>query len=119
MSQQAAGVVKGRHASEAVMPLDTRHTREIRRDIRKGVISGVTAGLGHGYVQANLAVLPRDQAYDFLRFCQRNPRPCPLVEVTDVGSPEPLGVAPGADLRTDLPRYRIYKDGALADEATD
>ena len=58
-------------------------------------------------------------AYDFLLFCQRNPRPCPLIEVTDVGSPEPVGVAPGADLRTDIPRYRIYKDGVLADEVTD
>ena len=70
-------------------------------------------------MQANLAVLPKEQAYDFLLFCQRNPRPCPLIEVTDVGSPEPVGVAPGADLRTDIPRYRIYKDGVLADEVTD
>ena len=101
------------------MPIDTRHPREIRRDIREGRITGVTAGLGQGYVQANLAVLPKEQAYDFLLFCQRNPKPCPLVEVTDVGSPEPRGVAPGADLRTDIPSYRIYKDGVLADEVTD
>ena len=101
------------------MPIDARHPREIRADIRSGKLSGITAGLGEGRVQANLAVLPRDQAYDFLLFCQRNPRPCPLIEVTDVGSPEPVGVAPGADLRTDIPRYRIYKDGVLADEVTD
>ena len=101
------------------MPIDTRHPREIRRDIREGRITGVTAGLGQGYVQANLAVLPKEQAYDFLLFCQRNPKPCPLVEVTDVGSPEPRGVAPGADLRTDIPSYRIYKDGVLADGVTD
>jgi uncharacterized protein YcsI (UPF0317 family) len=101
------------------MPIDTRHPREIRADIRAGRLSGVTAGLGQGFVQANLAVLPRDLAYDFLLFCQRNPRPCPLLEVTDVGSSEPVGVAPGADLRTDIPRYRIYKDGVLADEVTD
>jgi uncharacterized protein YcsI (UPF0317 family) len=101
------------------MPIDARHPREIRADIRRGTIAGVTAGLGQGYVQANLAVLPRDYAYDFLLFCQRNPRPCPLLEVTDVGSPVPVGVAPGADLRTDLPRYRIYKDGVVADEVTD
>ena len=68
------------------MAIDARHPREIRADIRRGKLSGVTAGLGHGYVQANLAVLPRDAAYDFLLFCQRNPRPCPLIEVTDVGS---------------------------------
>ena len=101
------------------MAIDTRHPREIRGDIRNGKITGVTAGRGQGYVQANLAVLPRDHAYDFLLFCQRNPRPCPLIEVTDVGSPEPVGVAPGADLRTDIPRYRVYKDGVLADEVTD
>src|SRR3990172_6867086 len=101
------------------MPIDTRHPREIRADIRRGALSGITAGLGQNFVQANLAVLPRDWAYDFLVFCQRNPRPCPLIEVTDPGSPEPVGVAPGADLRTDIPRYRIYKDGALADEVTD
>src|SRR6266849_3567135 len=101
------------------MPIDRRHPREIRADIRSQKITGITAGMGENYVQANLAVLPRDCAYDFLLFCQRNPRPCPLIEVTDVGSPEPVGVAPGADLRTDIPRYRIYKDGALAEEVTD
>ena len=101
------------------MPIDARHPREIRADIRAGRLHTVTAGLAPGFVQANLAVLPKEQAYDFLLFCQRNPRPCPLIEVTDVGSPEPVGVAPGADLRTDLPRYRIYKDGVLADEMTE
>jgi uncharacterized protein YcsI (UPF0317 family) len=101
------------------MPIDARHPREIRADIRAGRLRGVTAGLGQGFVQANLAILPRELAYDFLLFCQRNPRACPLLEVTDVGSPEPTGVAPGADLRTDVPRYRLYKDGVLADEVTD
>ena len=57
------------------MAIDTRHPRDIRADIRRGAITGVTAGLGAGYVQANLAVLPRDYAYDFLLFCQRNPGP--------------------------------------------
>jgi uncharacterized protein YcsI (UPF0317 family) len=101
------------------MPIDSRQPKEIREEIRRGKYTGVTAGLAPGYVQANLAVLPRDSAYDFLLFCQRNPRPCPLIEVTDAGSPEPVGVAPGADLRTDLPKYRIYSDGELAEEVTD
>src|SRR5919204_2639459 len=101
------------------MPIDARHPKEIRADIRAGKLTGVTAGLAPGFVQANLAILPRDSAYDFLLFCQRNPRPCPLIEVTDVGSAEPVGVAPGADLRTDIPRYRIYEDGVMADEVTD
>ena len=101
------------------MPIDARHPREIRADIRRGTLGGVTTGLAPGFVQANLAILPKDSAYDFLLFCQRNPRPCPLIEVTDVGSPVPVGVAPEADLRTDVPRYRIYKDGMVADEVTD
>ena len=70
-------------------------------------------------VQANLVVLPEEHAYDFLLFCQRNPRPCPLIEVTEAGSPEPAGVAPGADLRTDLPKYRLYREGELTEETTD
>jgi uncharacterized protein YcsI (UPF0317 family) len=101
------------------MPIDPRSPQAIRADIRAGRLTGVTAGLAPGFVQANLVVLPRDAAYDFLLFCQRNPRPCPLIEVTDVGSPEPTGVASGADLRTDLPKYRIYEGGALAGEVTE
>src|SRR5262249_9573181 len=105
--------------TEEPMPIDGRHPKEIRADIRAGKLAGVTSGLAPGFVQANLAILPRESAYDFLLFCQRNPRPCPLIEVTDVGSPEPVGVAPGPDLRTDGPRYRIDKDGVVADEVTD
>ncbi len=100
------------------MPTDSRHPREIRADIRSGKLTGVTTGRGENYVQANLAVLPKAQAYDFLLFCQRNPRPCPLLEVTDAGCAEPAAVAPGADLRTDIAKYRIYRHGELADEVT-
>jgi hypothetical protein len=84
--------------------------KEIRQAIRQGRYTGGTAGIAPGHVQANLVILPRAQAYDFLVFCQRNPRPCPLIEVTDPGNPEPIGVAPGADLRTDIPKYRIYRE---------
>lgn len=94
-------------------------SKEIRQAIRQGRYSGGTAGLAPGHVQANLVILPQRHAYDFLVFCQRNPRPCPLIEVTDPGSPEPAGLAPGADLRTDVPRYRIYREGRLAGEVTD
>lgn len=78
-----------------------------------------TSGTCHGYVQANLAILPRRDAFDFFRFCQRNPKPCPVLEVTDFGDPEPKLVAPGADLRTDLPRYRVYRHGELTVERSD
>jgi uncharacterized protein YcsI (UPF0317 family) len=92
---------------------------DIRRVARVGKIPGTTAGLAMGYVQANLVIVPRDLAFDFLLFCQRNPKPCPLLDVTEPGSAEPRLVAPGADLRTDVPRYRVYRHGELTDEPTD
>jgi uncharacterized protein YcsI (UPF0317 family) len=92
---------------------------EVRRQARAGRLMGPTPGLALGHVQANLVVVPRDLAFEFLLFCQRNPKPCPLLDVTEPGSPEPRHVAPGADLRTDLPRYRVYRHGSLEDEPTD
>ena len=90
------------------------HPREIRALIRNGQIGGPTAGLASGYAQANLVLLPAELADEFAIFCTRNPKPCPVLEVTDVGVPHPVRVATGADLRTDLPRYRIYREGRLA-----
>ena len=92
---------------------------EVRRAAASGELTGPTPGLALGYVQANLVVVPRDLAFDFLLFCQRNPKPCPMLDVTEPGSPEPKLVACGADLRTDLPRYRVYRFGELIDEPTD
>lgn len=85
----------------------------VRREIRHNRWTGPTAGLAPGYAQANLIVLPRAWAYDFFLFAQRNPKPCPVLEVTDPGSPEPRFTAPGADLRTDLPKYRVWRHGEL------
>jgi uncharacterized protein YcsI (UPF0317 family) len=93
--------------------------REVRQQIREGKWRQPTAGLAPGYVQTNLVILPRALAFDFLLFTQRNPKPCPVIEVADVGSPEPRRSAPGADLRTDVPKYCIYRDGQLAGEVTD
>jgi uncharacterized protein YcsI (UPF0317 family) len=92
---------------------------EVRRRARSGELTGPTPGLAPGYVQANLVVVPRDSAFEFLLFCQRNPKPCPLLDVTEPGSPEPRSVAPGADLRTDVPRYRVYRHGEMVDEPTE
>jgi len=92
---------------------------ELRLLIRRGEWQAPTAGLAPGFAQANLVVVPREMAYDFLVFCQRNPKPCPLIDVTDPGSPEPPSAAPGADLRTDLPRYRVYRRGRLEAEERD
>lgn len=90
---------------------------DVRLACRSGEWSGPTAGFAAGYAQANLVMLPKDWAFDFLLFCQRNPRPCPLIAVTEAGSTVPQ-VAPQADLRTDLPRYRVWRDGQLVDEPT-
>lgn len=90
--------------------------REARLKIRNGLLKKPTCGISLGYTQANLVVIPKDLAYDFLLFTFRNPKPCPLLDVTDIGSPEPKRVAPGADIRTDLPKYRVYKYGELEDE---
>jgi uncharacterized protein YcsI (UPF0317 family) len=94
-------------------------TVEARASIRAGEYVGPTSGLAPGFAQANLVVLPTEFALDFLRFCLRNPKPCPLLEVTGTGSPNPAVLAPEADLRTDLPRYRVFCDGTLVDEPTD
>jgi uncharacterized protein YcsI (UPF0317 family) len=72
-----------------------------------------------GFVQANLVVLPRDWAYDFLVFCQRNPKPCPLLDVTEPGDPVPRIVAPDADIRTDVSAYRVFRDGELTEECSE
>ncbi|MFF8847223.1 putative hydro-lyase [Streptomyces sp. NPDC015127] len=77
-----------------------------------------TGGIAAGHTQVNMVSVPADWAYDMLLFCQRNPKPCPVLDVTDAGSwTTPL--ATGADLRTDLPRYRVWEDGDLVDEPTD
>lgn len=101
--------------------LDLAHAagREVRLQARSGALRGPTPGLALGYVQANLVLVPQALAFDFLLFCHRNPKPCPLLDVTEAGSPEPRAVAPGADLRTDLPAYRVYREGQLIEEPSD
>ncbi len=93
--------------------------RELRLLMRRGEWQAPTSGLAPGFAQANLVVVQQPVAYDFLLFCQRNPKPCPVIDVTDPGDPEPLLAAPGADLRTDLPRYRVYRHGRLEAEETE
>jgi hypothetical protein len=79
--------------------------RSFRKEVRAGRFTSPTNGVCPGFLQCNLVVLPQGKvAFDFLLFCQRNPKACPLIEVCDVGSPFPKGVAPGADLRTDVPK---------------
>ena len=92
---------------------------KVREYIRKGKIESSTQGMCHGYAQANLVVLPKKEAFDFLLFCQRNPKPCPLLDVTEIGSPIPIVAGKTADIRYDIPRYRIYKKGEIFAEVTD
>ncbi len=87
--------------------------------IRRGAHVGPTSGLAPGFVQANLAILPKSLADDFLRFCALNPRPCPLIGVAAPGDWRMPGLAENLDIRTDLPRYRVWRDGALVDEPED
>ncbi len=90
--------------------------RRIRELCRIGSFDGPTAGLAMGFAHANLVVLPSLWAEGFRRFCELNPKPCPVLEVTQPGQFEAARLAPGSDVRTDLPRYRVYHDGVLTDE---
>lgn len=92
---------------------------QVREKIRRGMITGQTAGMCNGFAQANLCVLPREYAYDFLLFSQRNPAPCPILEVSDPGDRLLHMIAKDADIATDFPKYRIYLDGVLSEEVTD
>ncbi|MEM7506569.1 MAG: putative hydro-lyase [Pseudomonadota bacterium] len=92
---------------------------ELRAAIRSGAYTGQTAGLAPGLLQANLAILPRDHAVDFLHFCQLNPKPCPLVGMSEPGDPSLPSLGAHLDLRTDVPAYHVYRDGALAGTASD
>jgi len=91
---------------------------QLREQIRSGKWTGPTSGAATGYVQANLVMLPKEAAFEFLLFCVRNPKPCPILDVLEPGRTEPA-IAPGADLRTDVPKYRIFKHGHPEKEATD
>jgi uncharacterized protein YcsI (UPF0317 family) len=93
--------------------------RAARLAIRRDAHAGPTSGLAPGFVQANLAILPHALAEDFLQFCRRNPKPCPLIGVGAPGDPHIPELADDLDIRTDLPRYRVWRDGALADEPGD
>lgn len=102
------------------LALDSTSTpQQARRLIREGRWQQHTSGLAAGYAQANLVILPAAQADDFLRFCQSNPKPCPVLDVTEPGAPHPRQLGNDIDLRRDLPAYRIYRNGQLDEECHD
>jgi uncharacterized protein YcsI (UPF0317 family) len=92
---------------------------DVRHACRAGIFGGATAGVAPGYVQGNLAILPRDWADEFLRFCSANPKPCPVLAVSEPGNPSLPAVGADLDIRTDLPRYRVWRDGEIVDEPRD
>ncbi|WP_136657113.1 putative hydro-lyase [Nitratireductor sp. XY-223] len=94
-------------------------TASLREIIRSGLYSGHTAGLAPGRLQANIVILPEDFAVDFLRFCQRNAKACPLVGVSDRANPMMHTLGAEIDIRTDVPSYRIYRDGTAQEEVSD
>ena len=89
---------------------------EMRAIARRGQLRDSTGGQCPAYQQANLVILPKEAAAEFAAFCTRNPKPCPLIEITPPGDPEPARSAPGADIRTDLPGYRVYRYGELVEK---
>lgn len=92
---------------------------DVRARCRGGAFDRATSGCALGHMQANMVILPAEDAEDFRHFCELNPKPCPVLEILEPGDPEPKKVAPGADVRSDLPRYRVFLDGECVAEPAD
>lgn len=86
---------------------------QLKNAIRNSQYEGHTAGLAAGFLQANIIILPEKYALDFMRYCQRNPKPCPLVGVSETGNPFLNTLGHDIDIRSDVPRYNLYRDGKL------
>ncbi len=93
--------------------------REARQAIRAGLWRSHTSGLAPANVQGNVVILPVALASDFLRFCQRNPKPCPLLAVSEPGDPMLPTLGADIDIRSDVPLYRVWRDGELIDSPAD
>jgi uncharacterized protein YcsI (UPF0317 family) len=108
-------------ASDNPFPFDisTAAPSRLRGIFRSGAYRGTTANMSNGYTQGNLAILPASHALDFARFCQRNPKPCPLVGVSDTGDPMMRTLGKDIDIRTDIPSYNIYRDGVIDASVSD
>lgn len=101
------------------MDLSKLRPSELRDLIRKNKFDKQTSGLAPGFAQANLVILEKEFAYDFLLFCERNPKACPILDATEIGTPSFERIAKNSDVRTDLPKYRIYRHGELEKEVLD
>ena len=103
-------------SDRATLPTDSVVARRL---IRNGAHTGHTSGMAPEFVQGNLCILPAEYAADFAAFCQRNPKPCPLIGMGATGDPRLPSLAEDLDIRTDVPRYRVFRDGKAVDEPTD
>jgi uncharacterized protein YcsI (UPF0317 family) len=101
------------------MVFDRADPRAVRLAARSGAFSGVTAGLAPGFVQGNVCILPRAFADDFRRYCERNPKPCPLIGVSEPGDPRLPALGEDLDIRSDVPRYRVFRDGKPSGDVSD
>ena len=108
-------------SSAALTRAELEHAppRTVRMAVREGRWTTNTKRLALGFHQANVTILPERLAFDFMRFCQRNPRALPILDVTDPGDPVPRTAAPDADIRLDIPGYCIYRDGKLVNRVRD
>jgi uncharacterized protein YcsI (UPF0317 family) len=113
MLSAAELVSRSVHSHDADLP-----SRDARLTYRSGIVD-VTSGVAPGYVQGNLAIVPESLAASFHRFCQLNPKPCPIIGMSEVGDPRIPALGIDLDIRTDIPRYRVWRNGQLIEEPTD
>jgi len=119
-SPAAVGATSGRVGQVASLQAEITTGEDARRHFRQGGYTGFTHGFARGYVQGNLAILPQALASDFLRFCQLNPKPCPLIGMSPApGDPSIPELGRDLDIRTDVPLYRVWRKGELIAEVTD
>lgn len=106
-------------ALEVFGPAGIEDPAHVRSVIRQGLWSSHTSGLAGDHVQGNIVILPDVLAADFLRFCQRNPKPCPVLAVSEPGQVSLPSLGADIDIRSDVPLYRVWRHGELTDEVTD
>ncbi len=100
-------------------PTAFENISEVRAAIRSGQFTGHTSGVARDHVQGNVVILPEALASDFLRFCQRNPKPCPLLAVSEPGDAMLPTLGANIDVRTDVPKYRVWNDGEVVSQPLD
>lgn len=106
-------------AKDRQLAFDASSAPAVRHAARSGAYAGYTAGFAPERVQANICILPRSHAEDFLLYCQRNPLPCPLIARSEMGDPYLPSLGEDIDIRSDVPRYHVFRDGEFVEEVAD